>query len=95
MKISNYPIRNRTHNLLSYSAKTRPNTPPWVRVYGSEHSNVHPLASSLQRPQSHSNNDITNHPLVKQEFYQLETSVRDTVQDSSGLDTADIQIRPE
>jgi len=65
------------------------------RVCGSEHSNVHPLVSSLQTPQTHSTNDITNHPLVTQELYQLQAPVRDTIQASSGLDTADIQIRPE
>ena len=64
-------------------------------VYGSEHSNIQPLISSLQKLQSHSNNDITNHPLVKQGFYQLQTPVRNTVQSSSGLSTTDIQISPE
>ena len=42
----------------------------------------------------HSKN-ITNYPLVKQELYQLQTSVLDIFQPSSGLRTTDMQIRPE
>jgi hypothetical protein len=54
-----------------------------------------PLALSFQKLQSHHNNDITNHPLVKKELYQLQAPVRDIFPASPGLGTTDIQIRLE